>query len=94
MSEAREERAGPACGSVRRKPSPPGDPRPVVNENSCTECYGFFGESQCVVVCPVGAVVGVPEEVRQLEVRFQSLYPGRVMQDTWVWRRLPTEGLP
>ena|SRR5437764_1497071 len=72
----------------------PGDPRPVVNQNACTECYGFFGESQCMVVCPVGAVVGVPEGVRQLEARFQQLYPGRTMQDTWVWRRLTTEGLP
>lgn len=65
-----------------------GDPRPVVDESSCTECYGSFGESQCVVVCPAQAILIVPEEVGHLEDRFQRLYPGRAMQDTWVWRRL------
>jgi ferredoxin len=67
----------------------PGKPRPVVNENACTECYGFFGESQCVVVCPAKAIIGVPERVKQLEDRFQQLYSGRAMQDTWIWQRLP-----
>jgi ferredoxin len=66
----------------------PGDPRPVVDQSSCTECYGFFCESQCIVVCPAKAIVVVPEEVSRLEDRFRQLYPGRPMQDTWVWRRL------
>ena len=68
----------------------PGDPRPVVDENSCTECYGFFGESQCVVVCPVGAITTSMEEVKELDRRFRRMYPVASMQDTWAWRRLPT----
>ena len=66
----------------------PGDPRPVVNQSSCTECYGFFGESQCIVVCPAKAIRTVPEALYQLEGRFRQRYPNRAMQDTWVWRRL------
>lgn len=67
----------------------PGDPRPVVDEGSCTECYGFFAESQCAVVCPVDAIRPSAEAVQELEVRFRRLHPARAMQDTWVWRRLP-----
>jgi ferredoxin len=68
----------------------PGDPRPVIEQDSCTECFGFYGESQCTVVCPAEAVaVTVAEDVRQLAARFQRLYPGRQLQDTWIWRRLP-----
>lgn len=66
----------------------PGYLRPVVDERLCTECYGFFGEGQCVVVCPAKAIDVVPEEVYQLEKRFRQLYLSRTMQDTWVWRRL------
>jgi Fe-S-cluster-containing hydrogenase component 2 len=66
----------------------PGAPRPVVEETSCTECYGFFGESQCVVVCPVGAITTSAEPVEQLAARFRGLYPGQPLEDTWMWRRL------
>ena len=66
----------------------PGAPRPVIEQNSCTECYGFFGESQCVVVCPVDAITTQPEPIEGLAARFRRLYPGRPLQDTWVWRRL------
>ena len=69
----------------------PGMPRPVVNEDSCTECYGSFGESQCIVVCPVAAIKVNVEPVDSLADRFQRLHPGREMQDTWVWRRLAPE---
>jgi len=41
----------------------PGAPRPIVDESACTECYGFFGESQCVVVCPVDAICVSAEPV-------------------------------
>ncbi|MBO3751735.1 4Fe-4S binding protein [Streptosporangiaceae bacterium NEAU-GS5] len=65
----------------------PGDPRPVVTAGRCTECYGFFGESQCVVVCPANAIDIALEPVEELAHRFSGLYPGRAPQDTWIWRR-------
>lgn len=65
-----------------------GDPRPVVNEDSCTECHGFFGESQCIVVCPVEAIVVKPEPVESLIDKFARTFPDRQAQDTWIWRRL------
>lgn len=68
----------------------PGNPRPVVDQDSCTECYGFFGESQCVVVCPVGAITTSIEEPTELGRRFRRMYPVAPMHDTWIWRRLPT----
>ena len=66
----------------------PGDPRPVVEENLCTECYGFFGEAQCIVVCPVDAIVLKPEPVEDLLNRFRQLHPDKTAQDTWIWRRI------
>lgn len=66
----------------------PGDPRPVVDENLCTECYGFFGEAQCIVVCPVDAIVVTPEPVEKLVDRFYYIHPNRQAQDTWIWRRI------
>lgn len=78
------------CGScVWECPSEaisPGDPRPVVDENVCTECHGFFGEGQCIVVCPVDAIVVKPEPVMKLADRFHRVHPGRQPQDTWIWR--------
>jgi ferredoxin len=63
--------------------------RPIVDSNACTECYGFFGESQCMVVCPVGAiVVDKPEPVERLASRFTRLNPERQAQDTFIWRRM------
>ncbi|HJQ71625.1 MAG TPA: 4Fe-4S binding protein [Blastocatellia bacterium] len=66
----------------------PGDPRPVVEADSCTECYGFFGEGQCVVVCPADAIGVNLESVEKLADRFHSLHPARQTQDTWIWRRI------
>jgi len=66
----------------------PGEERPVVDTQACTECYGFFGESQCLVVCPApGAIRVKPESTDILEQRFAYLHPGRQLQDTWIWRR-------
>lgn len=67
-----------------------GDPRPVVDGERCTECYGFFGESQCVVVCPVHAITTSGESRPALEARFRRLNPDHDMHDVWVWRRLET----
>jgi ferredoxin len=65
----------------------PGEKRPVVNADACTECYGFFGESQCIVVCPVDAIVVEPESIESLSERAARIHPERQLQDTWIWRR-------
>ncbi|WP_078963242.1 4Fe-4S binding protein [Streptomyces durhamensis] len=67
----------------------PGDPRPTVHTERCTECYGFFGESQCMVVCPAEAIVVAEEPVALLRQRFQTLHPGRHAQNTWIWQSSP-----
>ncbi len=33
----------------------------VINPDLCTECVGFFDESQCVAACPVDSIVPNPE---------------------------------
>lgn len=66
----------------------PGATRPVVDPDRCTECYGFFGEGQCIVVCPVGAImVDRPEPLATLAGRYERLHPAREAQDTFIWRR-------
>jgi ferredoxin len=66
----------------------PGAPRPVVDQGRCTECFGFFGESQCLVVCPADAIVVRVEEEEHLARRFHSIQPARMPEDTWIWRRI------
>ncbi len=66
----------------------PGALRPVVDENLCTECYGFFGESQCIVVCPVDAIVVNLESLDNLTGKFDRIQPSQQAQDTWIWRRM------
>jgi ferredoxin len=66
----------------------PGDPRPRVNEESCPECFGYFGESQCIVVCPVGAIVVTVESTDELRTKYVRIEPTRAPQDTWIWRRI------
>src|SRR5689334_8504890 len=66
----------------------PGMPRPVVEENLCTECYGFFGENQCMVVCPVDAFVVHLESLDKLAHKYKNIHPARPAQDTWIWQRL------
>ena len=62
---------------------------PIVDPERCTECYGFFGEAQCVVVCPVGAIlVDKPESIATLAARFKIFNRDLVPQDTWIWRRI------
>jgi ferredoxin len=34
-----------------------------INPDLCTECVGHFGESQCVVVCPVDCIPLNPDIV-------------------------------
>jgi ferredoxin len=64
-----------------------GDPRPHVEAELCTECFGMFGEGQCIVVCPVQAFLVNPESLEELERRFARLHPGLPLQDTWIWER-------
>jgi Fe-S-cluster-containing hydrogenase component 2 len=59
-----------------------------VLQAACTECYGFFGESQCIVVCPTNAISVVMEPIEDLQGRFDSLWPDAAPQDTWIWRRI------
>jgi NAD-dependent dihydropyrimidine dehydrogenase PreA subunit len=68
----------------------PGDPRPLVDEVRCTECFGFFGESQCIVVCPVDAIRVEPEPVPDLAARFHEIVPLGHAVNTHIWRRITT----
>ncbi|WP_025717972.1 4Fe-4S binding protein [Paenibacillus sp. 1-18] len=66
----------------------PGSLRPVVDLNVCTECYGFFGESQCIVVCPADAIMVEHEPVEQLMKRFKQVHPNRTAYNTSIWQRI------
>ena len=67
----------------------PGAARPVVDRDLCTECVGFFGESQCIVVCPVGAIrIADRESLTELERKFLRIHPDTAPQNTLVWRRI------
>ena len=66
----------------------PGAIRPVVEKDRCTECYGFFGESQCIVVCPVSAIKVEVETIENLAQRFKLIHPDKAEQDTWIWRQI------
>jgi len=65
-----------------------GDTIYVVDPDKCTECYGFYTESQCMSVCPVEAIV--PDEEHQedtdaLLAKFQKLHPGAEPKNTESW---------
>lgn len=66
----------------------PTEQHPVVNGSACTECYGFFGESQCMVVCPVSAIAVTEEPVSELAAKFARVSPHAELQDVDIWRRL------
>ena len=62
----------------------PGDKRPFVDSDACTECFGRFGDSQCIIVCPApGAIVVEIEAKDVLANRFATRGSGGVW-DTWV----------
>lgn len=65
-----------------------GDPRPVVDPFRCTECFGTFAESQCIVVCPVDAIAVTAEPPDALAARFRRVLPDRLPVDTDLWRRI------
>jgi ferredoxin len=65
---------------------------PMVVEELCTECYGHFGEAQCIVVCPVRAIqVNIPESTEELGQKFLRIRPDQQLHDTWIWRRIDTQ---
>jgi ferredoxin len=66
-----------------------GDPYPVVDADQCPECYGFFGESQCSIVCPANSIVMTFETREQLASKYARIQPLRQPQDTWIWRPIP-----
>ena len=48
-----------------------------IDPDRCTECVGFFDESQCVAVCPVDACVPDPdheETQEELQAKYQRLH--------------------
>jgi ferredoxin len=52
----------------------------VIDLDKCTQCVGFFEESQCALVCPVDACVPDPahqETEEQLLAKFKGLHPGK-----------------
>jgi len=53
-----------------------GDPVYLIDPDKCTECVGYFAESQCIDVCPVECIVPNPERVEtreQLRRKFEQL---------------------
>ena len=44
-----------------------GDPIYIIDAEKCTECVGFFDESQCVAVCPVDCCVPDPNHEESKE---------------------------
>jgi ferredoxin len=66
----------------------PGMTHPSVDGDACTECLGWYGESQCMVVCPASALTVRPESREQLLTKFRDLHPQRAVQDLEIWRRI------
>jgi len=49
----------------------------VIDPDRCTECVGFYDESQCVAVCPVDACVPDPdheETEEELMAKYHRLH--------------------
>lgn len=60
----------------------------VINPNHCTECFGFYATQQCADVCPVESCVQDDEHAEttaQLHRKFETLYPGRALENTDKW---------
>jgi ferredoxin len=51
-----------------------GDEIYVIEPDKCTECVGFFDESQCAAVCPVDACIPDPdheESKQELQAKYK-----------------------
>lgn len=65
-----------------------GDEIYVIDPERCTECYGFYGESQCIAVCPVEAIVpdeDHEEDTDALLAKFKKIHPGVDAKNTDSW---------
>ncbi len=66
----------------------PGDDFYEVDPAKCTECLGFYQESQCVAVCPTDAIVPDPDHrdaKDDLLERYRSLHPDRPPENVDGW---------
>lgn len=74
----------------------PGEVRPVIDPQHCAECFGFFAEQQCVVVCPVPTAIERDNDETQaaLQAKFRRNNEGAEPKHTsiWVRRRAPKGG--
>lgn len=67
-----------------------GDSIYVIDPEKCTECYGFYGESQCISVCPVEAIVpdeDNPDTEETLLAKFHKIHPGAEPKNTDIWQK-------
>jgi ferredoxin len=67
----------------------PGDSIYVIDPDKCTECYGFYGESQCISVCPVESIIPDEDHVEttdELLAKMRTLHPDAEPKnlDSWV----------
>jgi ferredoxin len=67
----------------------PGDSIYVIDPDKCTECYGFYGESQCISVCPVESIIPDEDHVEttdELLAKMHKLHPDAAPKnmDSWV----------
>lgn len=54
-----------------------GDEVYVIDPEKCTECIGFYDESQCAAVCPVDACIPDPDHAEsreELEAKHKKLH--------------------
>ena len=58
----------------------------IIDPALCTECAGFFDESQCALVCPVDACVTDPdleETIEDLRAKYEKIHPDRKPEGKW-----------
>ena len=54
-----------------------GDTQHEIDTTKCTECVGAHDEPQCVLVCPVDAIIADPankETPEQLQAKYNTLH--------------------
>lgn len=67
-----------------------GDTIYVIDPNLCTECYGFYGESQCISVCPVESIIPDeenPDDNDSLLAKFHKIHPGAEPKNMDSWKK-------
>jgi Fe-S-cluster-containing hydrogenase component 2 len=67
----------------------PGEAHPRIEAKHCAECFGFFAEQQCIVVCPVPTAIEREDETEaELRSKFIRNNGGATPQHTSIWTRL------